>query len=95
MGSSARVYADGRLVETLAPFERDRISLPVGWVRVEVRDEYGRTVEREYVEITPYHVATMDFGYRDRDAGEHPVHAEGSPEPAVYAAADDEAHCHM
>ncbi len=58
----SQVYVNDRLVATLAPDAGARAVLALGWVNVEVRDDRGRCIERERVEIEPYDVARVSYG---------------------------------
>lgn len=64
----AEVKIDGRCVGTLAPDMNRRFEASVGWHQVEVRDESGRIVLNTWVEVEPFDVERVAFGY--------PVHTQ-------------------
>ncbi len=66
-----RVFVDGRVVATLAPLQVTNLELPVGNAYLEVRTLDGRLVEREYLYVQPYGVASVDFGHYERGRGHH------------------------
>jgi hypothetical protein len=59
---ATRLLVDGRASEGLAPFADTRLLLPVGWHRVQARDERGAMVEDTWVDVEPFDVARVTFG---------------------------------
>ncbi len=66
-----RVFADGRILATLAPRQELTLLLPLGEVLLEMRTLDGRLVERSFVRVAPYAAAELDFGQVERDRGQH------------------------
>ncbi|MSQ02356.1 MAG: hypothetical protein EXR71_10785 [Myxococcales bacterium] len=66
-----RVFADGRVLATLAPRQALTLLLPLGEVLLEMRTLDGRLVERSFVRVAPYTAAELDFGRVERDRGQH------------------------
>ncbi len=66
-----RVFADGRILTTLAPRQELTVLLPLGEIMLEMRTLDGRLVERSFVRVAPYAVAELDFGRVERDRGQH------------------------
>lgn len=66
-----RVYANGRVVATLAPMGVALVSLPVGGVALEMRTLDGRRVEDEYLVVSAFRTETVDFGRDERHRSAH------------------------
>lgn len=62
----SQVFVNDRLVATLAPEADARAVLGLGWVEVEVRDDRGRCISEDWVEIEPYDVARLTYGHDAR-----------------------------
>lgn len=64
--SPATLLEQGRVLASLAPGQDTRLSLPVGWHELEIRDAYGRRLEKEWVEVEAFELARIDADRRDR-----------------------------
>lgn len=79
---STRVSVDEHAFSRLAAYQDARVELPLGWHRVQVRDEQGRLVEDEWVNVEAFTVASLDFGrgpvvaQAERDHDDHHDHGD-------------------
>ena len=63
-----KVFIDGRFVATLSAYADRVVEVDVGWARLEIRDDRGRTLEEQRIEIDPYDNRDLRVGARSSSA---------------------------
>ncbi|GEM_PF-6746796 len=69
--ATLELFVDGRLVATVQPYGDVELDLDVGVLRLDIRDERGRTIEQKRLDIDPFVNRDLRVGSRSASAQAH------------------------